>query len=67
MRASLKLKSRDTGTNWHKGPVGKLLSAMTNAVLSTGPPKQLVKDGVWCVPPADRPKGWEKLKVKEPK
>ena len=28
--------------------------------------RQLVKDGCWCVPPAERPAGWEKMGVREP-
>ena len=32
---------------------------------SKGTVKQLVKDGVWQVPPAERPKGWEAMPVRE--
>jgi hypothetical protein len=28
--------------------------------------KQLVKDGVWCVPPEERPKNWATMPVREP-
>jgi len=29
------------------------------------PCKQLVKDGIWQVPASERPKGWERMGVKE--
>ena len=37
------------------------LSDALRGLTFTKPAKVLMKDGVWLVPEAERPKGWEKL------
>lgn len=36
------------------------------AAQNFNPGVEIVKDGVWNVPPEGRPKGWESMGVKEP-
>lgn len=42
------------------------MADIVNEELNTGPAVQLVKGGVWQVPPGRRPVGWERMVVREP-
>jgi len=41
----------------------KVLRNIIHKELNTGPVRQLVRNGRWCVPIDERPKGWEKFGV----
>lgn len=37
---------------------------LAQAELNTGPVRWLVREGCWCIPPAERSKGWEAMGVR---
>jgi hypothetical protein len=47
------------------GKAAQIAREQLHAEKYTGMAKQLVKNGAWQVPPAERPKGWERLNVAE--
>ena len=45
--------------------IARRIKSCCLAELNQKPVKQLVRDGVWQVPPADRPQGWELMGARE--
>lgn len=43
-----------------------MINEMIKDVDNTSKEKVLAKEGVWLVPSSDRPKGWEKMGLREP-
>lgn len=69
MRPAVPSRMMKVGTgrvNGHNnGGLAFVLHGVADAELGAGAVRVLVKDGRWCVPVAERPKGWEKLSVRE--
>lgn len=56
--------NRDMGTEMLQGAYDRCVRA-AEFKAQVSPVKQLVKDGYWAVPEADRPAGWEKRGIPE--
>jgi hypothetical protein len=60
----LKQTARNACTLWSSAVRTVVRRASLDAE-NTGEPMTLAKDGVWLVPPERRPKGWQKLGLRD--